>query len=177
MQFWINKNLKLAHLSSDQSLLQEELFKNFQQNCSLLRVFWILDLQPGLELYIWLSHKSTCTVKFSLTLIIIFLQLNPDLPGHSTWKSSLVSGCTKLWIFISVVWGNRRNAPKPAMEVNKKTLIQRVPNVPNLVYNRFQHDKELQGLLPSCLLVFSQQSLLKREKKFCSNERIDCCLL
>ena len=49
MQFWINKNLKLAHLSSDQSLLQEELFKNFQQNCSLLRVFWILDLQPGLE--------------------------------------------------------------------------------------------------------------------------------
>lgn len=84
MQFWINKNLKLAHLSSDQSLLQEELFKNFQQNCSLLRVFWILDLQPGLELYIWLSHKSTCTVKFSLTLIIIFLQLNPDLPGHST---------------------------------------------------------------------------------------------
>ena len=49
MQFWINKNLKVAHVSSDQSLLQEELFKNFQQNCSLLRVFWIWDLQPGLE--------------------------------------------------------------------------------------------------------------------------------
>lgn len=77
MQFWINKNLKLAHISSDQGLLQKVFAKNFQENCSLYRVFWILDLQPGLGVYLWLSQKLACTVNPSLTLMIIFLQLNP----------------------------------------------------------------------------------------------------
>lgn len=146
-QFWINKNLKLAHVSSDQSLLQEELFKNFQQNCSLLRGFgfWIYNLG---WVYIWLSHKSTCTVNFSLTLISFscsWLLIYLDIVLEKVALFQVVMQCHEL----SFLWSEETEKCNKTFNRDEQgTLIQRVPNVPNLVYNRFQQDKELQGLYP-----------------------------
>lgn len=81
MNFLINKDLNLPHVSSDQVCYKKSLPKTWNKTFHFSDCFGVwMYTRPGLGACVWPSRRLARPVH-ALFALTIFLQLNPDLSG------------------------------------------------------------------------------------------------
>lgn len=83
MNLGINKDLKLSLVSSGQDFLQRVCHKHLKNLFTFQSFLNFGYKNPMLGICFWLLFRLASTINSSLTLIIIFLQSNPDITGGS----------------------------------------------------------------------------------------------
>lgn len=128
--------------------LTKEFTKISQQSCSFDSG---IGKDTGLSVYLCSAFLQT-GLHYSSLMLIIFLKLNIDISGDSTWKLVLFLGAPKTWCFISVAWENTGRTLKHPWTANSHT------NMPDYIRAAFISAWETVGL--SFIFLCSFLSLL-----------------